>query len=60
MSESKYETEDFINFHKALEQLLESTADAHQLQGRASFESDGIIATIDISFNFVGGDKNDN
>ena len=57
MGQSKYETEDFIAFHKALEQLLESMVDAQHHQGRASFESDGIIATIDIRFNSVEADK---
>ncbi|MGQ4573732.1 hypothetical protein ACUIJP_06575 [Leuconostoc pseudomesenteroides] len=57
MSKSKYETEDFIAFHKALEQLLTAMVNNEQPQGNASFESGDFSATIDITLNSLEGDK---
>ena len=58
MSKSKYETEDFIAFHQALENLLSVMIENEQPYGSAEFNTDGdFSATIDISFNSLGGDK---
>ena len=57
MSKSKYETEDFIAFHKTLEQLLTAMVNNEQPQGNASFELGDFSATIDITLNFLEGDK---
>lgn len=57
MSKSKYETEDFIVFHKALEQLLTAMVNNAEPQGNASFESGDFSATIDITLYSLEGDK---
>lgn len=51
MSKNKYETEDFIAFHKALEQLLTTMVNNARPQGNASFELGDFSATIDITLN---------
>ena len=57
MSKSKYETEDFIAFHKVLEQLLTAMVNNAQLQGNTSFELGDFSATIDITLNSLEGDS---
>ncbi len=57
MSKSKYETENFIAFHKALEQLLIAMVNNEQPQGNANFESGDFSATIDVTLNSLEGDK---
>lgn len=59
MSKSRYETEDFIAFHKALEQLLIAMVNNEQPQGNASFESGDFSATIDVTLNSLEGETND-
>lgn len=58
MSKSKYETENFIAFHRALENLLSVMIENEQPYGSAEFNTDGdFSARIDITFNFDKGDK---
>lgn len=57
MNKSKYETEDFIAFHQALEQLLTAMVSNEQPQGSANFESGDFSATIDITLNSLEGEK---
>ena len=57
MNNNKYETEDFIALHKALEKLLDSMIDAQHYQGKASFDLDGVTANIEITLNSLKGDK---
>jgi len=57
MGKSKYETENFIAFHQAFEQLLTAMVNNEQPQGNASFELGDFSATIDITLNYLGGDK---
>lgn len=59
MSKSKYKTEDFIAFHKALEQLLIAMVNNEQSQGNANFESGDFGATIDVTLNSLEGETND-
>ena len=57
MKNIKYETEDFIVFHKALEQLLTAMLNNAEPQGNASFELGDFSATIDITLYSIEGDK---
>lgn len=57
MNNIKYETEDFIVFHNALEQLLTAMVNNAEPQGNASFEAGDFSATIDITLYSIEGDK---
>lgn len=59
MSKSKYETEDFIAFHKALEQVLSVMIETEQPYGSAKFETGDFGATIEVTLNSLEGEIND-